>query len=227
MDNEWILNIVTNREGLNQKSSVGPVSYWIRSCNPKNIKEWEEYYFEKLAGMLKQKGLNYSPSEYLEVLGQTLHTKIKEDINFNKENVKIIEADCIKYIRKLVINRTYDGFKTEKEIIYDQLQRILKMPIKPTSDKWDRQYNVDFFIEINTRCIGLQIKPITFKNAPGAKKWEEMLRKTHRQFQLDYGSKVFTIFTQNLHNERVIVNRDIIKDIQREIARLKEFDLNL
>lgn len=222
MDKEWVLNIVTNREGLNQKNSVGPVSYWIRSCNPKNVKEWEEYYFKKLAEMLKEKELNYSPSKYLEVLGQTLHTKIKEDINFSKKDVKILEVDCIKYIRKLVINRTYDGFQTEKEIIYDQLQRILKMPIKPTSDKWDRRYNVDFFIEINTRCIGLQIKPITFKNAPGAKKWEDMLRNTHRKFKLDYGGEVFTIFTQKQDDKRVIVNRDVIKDIKKEIARLKK-----
>ncbi len=44
MAKEWILNMATNRWGLNKKNSVGPVSQWIRECGPKTIKEWEEFY---------------------------------------------------------------------------------------------------------------------------------------------------------------------------------------
>lgn len=44
MAKEWILNMATNRWGLNKKNSVGPVSQWIRECRPKTIKEWEEFY---------------------------------------------------------------------------------------------------------------------------------------------------------------------------------------
>jgi len=29
MSKEWVLNMATNRWGLNKKSSVGPVSVWI------------------------------------------------------------------------------------------------------------------------------------------------------------------------------------------------------
>ena len=43
MAKEWILNMATNRWGLNKKNSVGPVSQWIRECRPKTIKEWEEF----------------------------------------------------------------------------------------------------------------------------------------------------------------------------------------
>lgn len=35
MAKEWILNMATNRWGLNKKNSVGPVSQWIRECGPK------------------------------------------------------------------------------------------------------------------------------------------------------------------------------------------------
>jgi len=38
MAKEWILNMATNRWGLNKKDSVGPVSQWIRECGPKTIK---------------------------------------------------------------------------------------------------------------------------------------------------------------------------------------------
>jgi len=35
MAKEWILNMATNRWGLNKKSMVGPVAQWIREVSPK------------------------------------------------------------------------------------------------------------------------------------------------------------------------------------------------
>jgi hypothetical protein len=32
--------------------------------------------------------------------------------------------------------------------------------IEPASDEWDRLFNVDFFIKIKDKYIGIQIKPI-------------------------------------------------------------------
>ncbi len=34
-----------------------------------------------------------------------------------------------------------------------QLQNHLNVTIKPAPDEWDRLYNVDFFIEINSKYI--------------------------------------------------------------------------
>ena len=65
MAKEWILNIATNRWGLNKKESVGPVSLWIRECNPKTKEEWKKYYYEKLDEMLKEKEIHLTPQEYL------------------------------------------------------------------------------------------------------------------------------------------------------------------
>ena len=64
MAKEWILNMATNRWGLNKKDRVGPVSQWIRECNPKSIKDWEKFYYNKLAKFLNSKGMNISPREY-------------------------------------------------------------------------------------------------------------------------------------------------------------------
>lgn len=48
---------------------------------------------------------------------------------------------------------------TEKKTIYEQLQEILGVKIEPAPDEWDRLFNVDFFIKIKDKYLGLQVKP--------------------------------------------------------------------
>ncbi|MEN3186699.1 MAG: MjaI family restriction endonuclease [Atribacterota bacterium] len=174
MAKEWILNIATNRWGLNKKDIVGPVSLWIRECAPKTINDWESFYYKKVTEMLKQKAINLSPQEYIQDLGRKLYMKITEVIQAEIEEVT--EESCIQYIHNLVISRTFDGYQTEIKTIYGQLQQILKVPIQPASDKWDRLYNVDFYIGINGKYIGLQIKPITYEQTPEIYRWKRMAR---------------------------------------------------
>jgi len=219
MAKEWILNIATNRWGLNKKESVGPVSLWIRECNPKTKKEWKKCYYEKLYAMLKEKEIHLTPQEYLEQLGKKLYTKITEVIQAEIDEVK--EEDCFAYISNLVIDRTFDGYKTEIKTIYEQLQNILNTPIKPAPDKWDRLYNVDFYIEVDGKCIGLQVKPITYEQTPEVYKWKEWLSKTHSKFEKAQGGKVFIIFSIKNDNKKEIFNPEVVEDIRKEIERLR------
>ncbi len=219
MAKEWILNIATNRWGLNKKESVGPVSLWIRECNPKTKEEWKKYYYEKLDEMLKEKEIHLTPQEYLEQLGEKLYTKITEVIQAEIDEVK--EEDCFAYISNLVIDRTFDGYKTEIKTIYEQLQNILNIPIKPAPDKWDRLYNVDFYIEVDGKCIGLQVKPITYEQTPEVYKWKEWLSKTHSKFEKAQGGKVFIIFSIKNNDKKEIFNPEVIEDIRKEIERLR------
>ena len=221
MKREWILNIATNRWGLNKKSSVGPVSKWIRECSPKDIKEWESFYFKKLKEFLKNnKKIDIDPKEYLILLGKKLYIKITEVLR--AEIDEITEEDCINYIKELVINKTYEGYITEKQTIYGQLQKLLNVEIKPAPDEWDRLYNVDFFIEVNGKYIGLQIKPITFEHAPEfSRKWKEIYSKSHEKFTKKFGGKVFIIFSIKEKGKKKIYNIEILEEIKKEIARLK------
>jgi len=123
---EWILNIATNRWGLNKKNSVGPVSEWIRECAPKTI------------------------------------------------------------------------------------------------DEWDRIYNVDFYIEIKSKFIGLQIKPISYSQTPEIHKWKEWLSRTHKNFEKKFGGKVFTIFSIKKGDRKDIYNKEVIGEIKSEIERLNK-----
>jgi hypothetical protein len=219
MAKEWILNMATNRWGLNKKESVGPVSLWIRECAPKTKDEWELFYYKKLNRMLKEKGIALTPKEYLQNLGQKLYTKITEVLQAEIEEVK--EKDCIQYIYNLVINRTFEGYQTEVKTIYGILQKELNVEIKPAPDEWDRLYNVDFYIQIGNKYIGLQIKPITYEQTPEIYKWKEWLSKTHNKFEKDLGGKVFIVFSIKKNGKKEIFNKEVIEEIKKEIKTLK------
>jgi len=220
MPKEWILNMATNRWGLNKKESVGPVSLWIRECDPKNLKDWEHYYYHKLEEMLKSKDIKLSPQEYIYELGRKLYIKISEVIRAEIDEVS--EEDCISYIKNLIINRTFEGYITEKETIYGQLQKLLGVEIKPAPDKWDRLYNVDFYIEVSNKYIGIQIKPISYEQTPEIYKWKEWLSKTHEKFEREIGGKVFIIFSIKKDGKKEILNKEVITDIKNEIYKLKK-----
>jgi hypothetical protein len=219
MAKEWILNIATNRWGLNKKESVGPVSDWIRECAPKTLEEWREFYLKKLEEFLSRKGIKISPSEYLEYLGRKLYTKITEVIRAEIDEVS--EEDCIIYIYNLVINRTFEGYQTEVETIYKLLQRELGLEIKPAPDEWDRLYNVDFYIEVSGKYIGIQIKPITYNQTPEIHKWKEWLSKTHKKFEKKYGGKVFIVFSVKKGDRKEIYNKEVVAEIRKEINKLR------
>ena len=225
MTKEWILNLANGRWGLTKKNKVGPVSAWIRECSPKDIDEWKNFYLQKLKEFLKEKSIDLEPKEYLDSLGRTLYVKITEVLRAEIDEVK--EEDCIKYIWDLVIRRTFEGYVTEKQTIYDQLQEILKVEIKPAPDEWDRLYNVDFYIQIGDKYIGLQIKPISFEHAPEyAMKWREIYKNSHEKFTKKFGGKVFIIFSVKKGNKKEIFNREIIEEIKKEINNLLNLSKN-
>ena len=153
MAKEWILNQANMRWGLTKKNKVGPVSELIRKCSPKSLKDWEEYYYK-----------NVNPKQHLEELGRRLYIKITEVCQAEIES--ITEEDCIDFIINLVIGRTYDGYQSEIQTIYGQLQEALGVKVEPAPDEWDRGYNVDFFIKVKEKYIGIQIKPAGYAYIP-------------------------------------------------------------
>ena len=58
--------------------------------------------------------------------------------------------------------------------------------ILPAPDAWDRGYNVDYYIPVEERSIGIQVKPITSGLAIGPYQSEEMHRGNHERFQKDH-----------------------------------------
>ena len=210
MAKEWILNSAMNRFQLNFKRNVGATSEAIRKCSPKTVDEWRDYYFA-----------NVRPLSHIEELGKKLYIKITEVIQSEIEDVT--EKDCIEYLVNMVIDRTFDGYMTEISTIYGELEKILGLKIEPAPDEWDRHYNVDFYITINGKSIGLQIKPVNEGiQLPEIFKEREIQARTHQKFTATYGGKVFYIFSAKVNGKKVIMNTEVIDEIQEEINKLSK-----
>lgn len=208
MAKEWILNSAMNRFQLNFKRNVGPTSESIRKCSPKSLEEWRDFYFA-----------NVKSKQHIEDLGKKLYVKITEVIQC--EVAEITEEDCIDYMIQLVIDRTFDGYMTEIQTIYGQLEKILNLKIQPAPDEWDRLFNVDFFIKIGDKYIGLQIKPVN-GNIQLAEIFKEhrIQIETHKKFTEVFGGKVFYLFSAKVGEKKEIQNKEVIDDILAEIKRL-------
>ena len=202
------MNSAMNRYQLNFKRNVGATSESIRKCSPKTIDEWRTYYYA-----------NVRSEAQIEELGKKLYVKITEVIQ--AEVADVTEQDCIDYMKQLVIDRTFDGYMTEIQTIYGQLQSIIGLKIEPAPDEWDRLFNVDFFIEVNGKYIGLQIKPINNRlQIPEIHKEYALQAETHKKFSAKYGGKVFYIFSEKVNGRKVIANDEVIDQIKEEVTRL-------
>jgi hypothetical protein len=215
---EKLLNYVTNWWTLNKVISVGPTSELIRQCSPKTFEQWEKFYFEN-AKQKKKNGIKITREE-LDNLGKRLYVKLSKDLQ--NEIGSIQEEECIDYIYNLVLNRTYEGYRGEIEIIYGQLRSELQVEIHQASDEWDRTYNVDYYIQVGQRYIGLQIKPISSGRALDYYQWEKMHEVNHKRFEEKFGGKVFFVYSTKSGEKKVIHNTAIINEIKAEIDRLKK-----
>lgn len=83
--------------------------------------------------------------------------------------------------------------------------------------------NVDFFIKIKDKFIGLQIKPVS-QGIQLSQIFKEkgLQQKTHEKFADEFGGSVFYIFSSKTNGKKVIMNPEVIKEIRTEIKRLNQ-----
>ncbi len=215
---ETLLNYGMNRWGLNKAQSVGLTSELIRQCAPPNYEAWVNYYFNN--AVQKKKGGIRITREYLCELGEDLYLRLSENVQNELES--ITEEECIDYVYNLVINRTYEGYVTEIETIYGQLEKVLGCKINAAPDEWDRTLAVDFYIKVKEECfVGIQIKPISTKNSINQYQWIEQNKSNHQRFMEKYKGKVFFVFSKkNTQGKKQIDNIEVIEEIREEIERL-------
>jgi len=207
MAKEWALNSLMNRGQFNYKRNVGCVMEEIRKCAPKVIGDWKKYYFN-----------NVRSEDHIKNLGCLMYKSVNKIL---LEIQSITEKDCIEYINKMVIDRSFDGYNTEIKIIIDQLEKILNIKIKETNE-WDSLYNVDFFIKVGDSYIGLQIKPVyNGSHISQIFKERSIQKETHKKFTEKYRGEVFYIFSIKENNNKKIHNKEVISNIEVEIDRLK------
>ena len=191
---EWVLNKAFNRWRLNRHQCVGKLSEMIRGLAPKTLEEWERHYLslkEPPPGV--ESMLGKTMEEHLKEVGCRLYERISQDLRAEVE--AITEEDCIQYVREVVINRTYEGYETEKETVYKQIEPMLGVKLEPAPDEWDRTYNVDFYIPVGDKAIGIQIKPTTYEQTPELHNWRQWIQESHQRFTDKHGGQVFIVFS--------------------------------
>lgn len=216
---EWVLNMAFNRWQFNRPRYVGKLSEIIRRRDPKTLEEWEAYYLSQtsLPGIKQMFGNNME--EHLIEVGRRLYVKVSEQLKAEIES--ITEEDCIQYVREVVIKRTYEGYETEKETVYKQIEHMLGVKLEPAPDEWDRTYNVDFYIPVGDKAIGIQIKPTTYAQTPELHNWRKRMQASHQRFTKKHGGQVFIVFSVKKGKAKEIANPEVIEEIRHEIARLQ------
>ncbi len=120
---EKVLNYACQVYQLSRPNKVGAVMAMIRECQPKTIREWEDWYFAHAytAGKSPMKIIK----DTLRELGERLHAKITEVVipEWQAAFRQLTLQDCVDYIHNLTINRTFDGFLREKSVVNDGLAR--------------------------------------------------------------------------------------------------------
>lgn len=98
---------------------------------------------------------------------------------------------------------------------------MIDIKIEPAPDEWDRGFNVDYFIKVNNKFIGLQIKPAGYEYITQIINERNQQKKTHEKFKSKYGGSVFYIISITDGKNKIIYNPEVIKEIKKEIERLK------
>ena len=130
--------------------------------------------------------------------------------------------DCVEYVYNLTINRTYDGFLTEKSVVNDDLvERFTEVSFEESDPKLDHAGDVDYIGRVGKYAFGIQIKPITANANLGNYDVSARMEQSFNDFEKEFGGKVFIVYSV----DGKIVNKDIYKKIEKEIKRLKnKFD---
>ena len=71
---------------------------------------------------------------------------------------------------------------------------------------------------VGEKAFGIQVKPITARSNFGNYSPSERMKANFRDFEAEFGGKVFIIFS--LDGE--IANSEVLKEIELEVERLKE-----
>lgn len=217
-DKEFLLNYVNRRWGLTKTSKVGEVMALIRECQPASFKEWEEWYFKN--AYTKTKTPVKMSREILKELGERLYAKLKEIVIPEITNAirNLTLQDCLEYIYHLTICRTYDGFLEEKSIVNDILSK--KFPLvkfEESNPQLDHAGDIDYIGKVGKKAFGLQIKPVTVNANLGNYDITARMQQSFRDFEEQYGGKVFII----LSIDGEIANKEVIEQIDEEIKRIR------
>lgn len=215
---EKVLNFACQNYQLSRPNKVGAVMALIRECQPKTFEEWEKWYFDNAYTSGTKK--NKITHEVLNELGNRLYEKITSIVipEWTAAFNSLTLDDCISYIYNLTLNRTYDGYRREKSVINDNLEkRFNNVRFEESDPELDHAGDIDYLGFVGDLAFGIQIKPVTAQSNFGNYSPTERMKNSFDEFTKKYKGKVFVVFSI----DEKIQNENIIKEIGIEIERLK------
>jgi len=125
----------------------------------------------------------------------------------------------IEYIFDVIIDRPYNVIVVcGKSVVNDGLAKHFpEVKFIESDNDLDHAGDIDYLGMIDEKAFGIQIKPITAKANFGNYSISERMRANFQDFEQKYQGKVFIVFS--LDGE--IGNKEVIKEIEAEIKRLK------
>jgi hypothetical protein len=151
-----------------------------------------------------------------------LSNKIMDQYNDFKNSKKLdIENKSLSNTNILYDDKAHKERAGKIQTIYGQLQQALGVMVEHAPDKWDRGYNVDFYIKVKDKYIGLQIKPAGYAYTTQIINELKFQKGTHDKFTAKYGGKVFYIISVKDGKKKAIHNPEVIEEIRKEIQRLQ------
>lgn len=104
-------------------------------------------------------------------------------------------------------------------MVTDNLAKVFPQVKFVESDpKLDHAGDIDYLGYIGDKAFGIQIKPVTTQANFGNYSPSERMKASFRDFERTYGGKVFIIFSV----DDEIKNKEVIKEIETEIKKLKK-----
>lgn len=216
---EKVLNYACQTYQLSRPGKVGAVMSLIRDCQPKTIDEWENWYFAN-AYTASKEPIKITREALIE-LGERLYTKITEVVipEWQQAFRDLSLQDCIDYIYNLTINRTFDGYLREKNVVNVGLKRHFpEIEFEESDPELDHAGDIDYLGRVGAFAFGVQIKPVTAKANFGNYSASERMKGSFEDFTQKFQGKVFVVFSV----DGEIANPEIIHEIGHEIERLKQ-----
>lgn len=85
----------------------------------------------------------------------------------------------------------------------------------------DHAGDIDYLGYVGEKAFGIQIKPITASANFGNYNISDRMAKSFQEFEEQFGGKVFIIFSSRSGNQKIIRNKKILEEIEKEILRLQ------
>lgn len=217
-DKEFLLNYANRRWGLTRTSKVGEVMAMIRECQPKNLEEWEQWYFRNAhTNTCEPQPID---RRTLQELGERLYEKLVAIVYPQMRNAMqaITKQNRIDYVYNITINRTYDGYMTEKSVIYDNLAKVFPdVSFEESDPGLDHAGDIDYIGRVGDKAIGIQIKPVTAYASLGNYDVTARMEQSFMDFENKYGGKVFIVYS----TDDKVRNENVYDAIRNEIERIK------